>query len=321
MSIKDRLAKKTEGLIAPGKAESPQGAVAPPLRTSPGQMLMVNSLMKESNEKIARLEGLLKEAEGSAPVRYLDPTLVIPSPWANRIDDSFSSDAFRRLREEIRLSNGNVQPIKVRPIPGSERFEIVYGHRRHRACLDLGIAVRTVIEAVDDQALFKEMERENRGRADLSPWEQGTMYRRALSQGLFTSINELAREIGVDKGNVSKALRLADLPDEVVRAFKSPLDLQYRWAKLLSDALESDREGVLLRARQAIGAPIGGGKATLDHLLGIKDMDRLSEYDSSSQRFRISSNADQVVVVFEKKSLSSQRLDDLKKLLEDFLRQ
>ncbi|MDQ6779732.1 MAG: hypothetical protein M3Z37_01065, partial [Candidatus Eremiobacteraeota bacterium] len=46
-----------------------------------------------------------------------------------------------------------------------------------------------------------------------------------------------------------KALALADLPDEVVAAFSSPLDLQFRWAKPLSDALAANPEGVLARAR------------------------------------------------------------------------
>ena len=60
MSIKDRLSKKTEGLFVPSKTE---GAAPGALRTGPGQMLMVNSLMKESNEKVALLEARLKQFE------------------------------------------------------------------------------------------------------------------------------------------------------------------------------------------------------------------------------------------------------------------
>ena len=63
------------------------------------------------------------------------------------------------------------------------------------------------------------MERENRERQDLSPWEQGMMYRRALDLGLFTSNRALATALGIDHSNVGKSLALARLPDEVVAAF------------------------------------------------------------------------------------------------------
>ncbi|KRB93756.1 ParB/RepB/Spo0J family partition protein [Noviherbaspirillum sp. Root189] len=249
MSIKDRLAKKTEGLLVPGKTDS--GTGASPLRTGPGQMLMVNSLMKESNEKLAVLEARLKEFEGVLPVKLLDADKIIPSKWANRDVRSYDLVGFKALKLEIAEAGGNVQPIKVRPVKGQvEQYEVVFGHRRHRACQELGLPVLALVEEVSDQDLFKEMDRENRTRADLSPWEQGVMYRRALNEQLFSSQDQLAKEVGVDPGNLSKALRLADLPEAVVRAFPSPLDLQYRWAKTLNDALQSDPEGVLARAKE-----------------------------------------------------------------------
>lgn len=249
MSIKDRLARKTEGLLVPNKTEAATGSA--PLRTGPGQMLMVNSLMKESNKKLEALEARLKEFEGALPVKLLDPVLVTASKWANRDPRSFELIEFRALKNEIEQAGGNVQPIKVRPIKGAaEQYEIVYGHRRHRACLELGIPVLALVDDISDQELFKEMDRENRARADLSPWEQGVIYRRALDDGLFSSQEQLSRELGVDAGNLSKALRLADLPKAVVDAFSSPLDLQYRWAKALNDALRVDAEGVLARAQE-----------------------------------------------------------------------
>lgn len=249
MSIKDRLAKKTEGLLVPGKTDSGTGAA--PLRTGPGQMLMVNSLMKESNEKLAVLEARLKEFEGVLPVKLIDADKIVPSKWANRDVRSYDLVGFKSLKDEIAEAGGNVQPIKVRPVKGQgDQYEVVFGHRRHRACQELGLPVLALVEEVSDQDLFKEMDRENRTRADLSPWEQGVMYRRALNEQLFSSQDQLAKEVGVDPGNLSKALRLADLPEAVVQAFPSPLDLQYRWAKTLNDALQSDPEGVLARAKE-----------------------------------------------------------------------
>lgn len=252
MSIKDRLAQKTAGLTVPDakSASKPGTAGASPLRTSPGQMLMVNALTKENNQRIAQLEEQLKGYDGAFPTRLIAPQQIRPSKWANRLEESFMTPAFAELKDEIAQAGGNVQPIKVRPVMGTpDQYEVVFGHRRHRACLEVGVNVLALVEDVGDADLFKAMERENRLRQNLAPWEQGQMYRSALREGLFGSIGELAREVGIDKGNLSKALALADLPEEIVAAFRSPLDLQFRWAKLLNDALRQDLEGVLTRAR------------------------------------------------------------------------
>jgi ParB family transcriptional regulator, chromosome partitioning protein len=324
MSIKDRLAKKTEGLLVPGKTEGAATPAAAPLRTGPGQMLMVNSLMKESNKKLEMLEARLKEFEGALPVRLIEPDRIIASKWANRDTRSFDLPAFKTLRDEIAQASGNVQPIKVRPIKGEDdRFEIIYGHRRHRACLELGLPVLAVVEEVSDQDLFKEMDRENRARADLAPWEQGVMYRRALNEQLFTSQDQLAKELGVDPGNLSKALRLADLPESVVHAFASPLDLQYRWAKALNDALQADPEGVVARAQELAGnrAMAQSAKEVFEILCGTGSIQPSMEtvMVDGKALAKITYDGAKVNVQFARGVLDKARLKALAESLKGFL--
>ena len=117
-----------------------------------------------------------------------------------------------------------------------------------RRCLELGLRVQAIVADLDDRQLFEAMERENRARKNLSAWEQGTMYRRALDEGLYPSQRKLAESLGVDISLVSKSLTLARLPDAVVRAFPSPLDIQFRWAQPLAEALQKDPDGMLARA-------------------------------------------------------------------------
>lgn len=323
MSIKDRLSKKTEGLLVPGKSEG--GTTTNTLRTSPGQMLMVNSLMKESNQKISLLEARLKEFDGALPVRLIDPEKIVASRWANRNALSFSSEDFFKLKEEIRTAEGNVQPIKVRPLSGEEeRYEIVFGHRRHRACLELGKPVLALVEEVSDVDLFKEMDRENRTRLDLSPWEQGMMYRRALDEKLFGSQEQLAKEVGVDAGNLSKALKLASLDKRIVEAFASPLHLQYRWAKPLIEALKSDEEGVLARAEQLArdGDPTRSPKEVFEALVGAESKAADSE-DISVDGFvkaTLSRKGNDVTIRFAKGILSEERASELREILSEWLK-
>lgn len=324
MSIKDRLTKKTEGLFVPSKTESAASVSPAPLRTSPGQMLMVNSLMKESNEKVALLEERLKAFAGVLPVRLIDADKIVGSKWENRVRDSFESPDFQQLKEEIFQAAGNVQPIKVRPLKGvTDRYEIVFGHRRHRACLELGLQVLAFEEEVSDQELFKEMDRENRSRLDLSPWEQGRMYRRALDEGLFGSLGELAKEIGIDKGNLSKALRLAELPDVVVNAFPSPLDLQFRWAKLLGDAMQLTPNEVLARAKELVENKNGklAAKDVLEILIGAKGTES-KEFPivvSGQTLARICVDGERVSVQFAKGVLSVEKTKQLQGLVKEFL--
>ncbi|SCY53816.1 ParB/RepB/Spo0J family partition protein [Nitrosospira sp. Nsp13] len=324
MSIKDRLTKKTEGLFVPGKTDAATSSLPASLRTGPGQMLMVNSLMKESNKQVAMLEQRLKEYEGVLPVRLIEANMIVASKWANRSNDSFVSADFLALRDEIAQADGNVQPIKVRPLAGSaDHFEIIFGYRRHRACLDLGLPVLALVEQVNDKELFKEMDRENRDRLDLSPWEQGRMYQQSLNEGLFASLGELSKEIGIDKGNLSKALRLAELPDVVVDAFPSPLDLQFRWAKLLNDAIQQAPGQVLARAKKLSENKIDkrSSKEVLDILLGVKPHAIFEQpvVVAGKPLAKISVNSDRVNVQFSKGALSQEKVKQLHSLLKEFL--
>ena len=74
--------------------------------------------------------------------QLIDPRQIALTRWADRHPDSFSSQAFLELKQEIESAGGNVQPIKVRPIRGAgadhvdgPRFELVYhfySTTRHR---------------------------------------------------------------------------------------------------------------------------------------------------------------------------------------------
>lgn len=240
--------------VLPESAPVPVPRPAASPRTSPGSMLAFMAEQSEVHKEVVELRQKLQAFNGAEVVRQLDPQHVMASKWANRDRAHFASQAFADLKSEIASAGGNIQPIKVRAVPastsGAARFEIVYGHRRHQACLELGIPVLALVhDDMKDAQLFIEMDRENREREDLSPWEQGVMYTRALDEGLFPSAKQLAAALGVDMGTVSKAKTLSGLPPEVVAAFASPLDLQFRWGKLLTDALQKDPEGVLERAR------------------------------------------------------------------------
>jgi ParB family chromosome partitioning protein len=246
MALKDKAAKIDLSHIGLSLGSRGQGS-----KTAIG--MHADALFRD--EKVSaenvELKQKLAEFDGATATRHLDPKKVKPSKWANRNELSYAGRNFAELKQEIETAGGNIQPIKVRPskLVASD-YELVFGHRRHRACLELGIDVLAVIEDLDDTELFCQMDRENRARASLSPWETGVTYAKALDEGLFPSARKLSEAASIDLSQLGKALALARLPAEVIAAFPSPLDLQYRWASLLTPAIQKDPDLILSRAKE-----------------------------------------------------------------------
>jgi ParB family transcriptional regulator, chromosome partitioning protein len=245
-------------------------------RTAAGELLAERRTGLESENallqaQVGELQAEVQKWSGASPVMPLDPNVVEPSRFANRLVWSFGEPGhetaeFLELKEEIRLTNGNVQPIKVAPIPGStpQRYTIVFGHRRHRACQQLGIPVNAIIENLSESDQFVEMAAENRAREDLSAYELGIWVVKATSPviprqsgdepgwALFDSMATLASRVDLSKANVSKAVQIAKLPVSVIEAFERPTDIQFNWATLLNRAKETDLTALMTRAKDVV---------------------------------------------------------------------
>ena len=193
-----------------------------------------------------------KELNQDLPIIcLLDPNEIRASRWMNRHESTFATHEFLKLKQEIQNAGKNIQPIKVRPVLEGG-YEIVFGHRRHRACLESGIPVWAIIEScTDDRQLWEEMDRENRGRQDLTPYERGVQYKKALEQGLYPSTRRMAQAIDVDVSLATKLVKFAKLPDEVITAFRSPNEIHVNWVGKLCDSVDRDREGLIRRAAAA----------------------------------------------------------------------
>jgi ParB family chromosome partitioning protein len=284
--------------------------------TAPGQALQ-NSLLRNELEKWS----------GASPVRPLDPKLIQRSKWANRHELSYQDEEFIALKEDIQSSGGNVQPIKVRPLPGhKDRYEVVFGHRRHQACLDLDIPVLSMIADVDDVELFIDMDRENRQRKDMRPYELGVMYNRALKEKIFPSAKKMSEATGAHLGTMGKALVLARLPDYVVEAFPSPLDLQYRWADLLDQAVKERPEETKEIARSIKGEKLGySSKEVFERLAGIYTASsedaahRVNITGSSGSSAAISVNPSSRSISVNIKNIDPAKAEQLEKLIKAFL--
>ena len=167
-------------------------------------------------------------ASPAAPIDMevsLDPKLIRHSLWANRGVGSFNDIAFKALKSAIAIAGGNSVAIVVRRTldsPLQPRYELACGHRRHQACLELGIPVKTVVRNLTDHQLTELMYHENHARKALRPIELGNMVKLWIDQGLYPSLQRAATAIGRDVGDLSKAVAIAKLPPEILSALRDP---------------------------------------------------------------------------------------------------
>lgn len=335
MSTRTRLQAMTEALVIPDLQPQTKSTTEetnssetrfPPVsprttgsKTGPGQMLAFRGQMLEVEGELTTLRAKLEQYANSIPAKKIDPNLIDPTQYANRHADSFTTASFIRFKDEIEQANGNIQPILVRPkLDDAGRYEIVFGHRRHRACKELGISVLASIsnEYISDLELFAAMDRENRGRADLSNFEQGLMYQRALDAGLHASVRQLAQSLGVSHTWVNNVLSVANLPAPIIECFKCPLDITHRHANLINAGLNSDRKLVLKRAEKLRGKKLSASAVLSGLLESAKSETSKLVMVSGKKIGKIERKGDNVLVNFRCAEIDDEKLLKIQEFIQ-----
>lgn len=179
--------------------------------------------------------------------------------WAHHDRDSvwYTPESCADMISSIRKS-GQKEPAVARRVEGEADcdYEIVTGGRRRYACEELGISLHIALEQITDREAAVRMHIENHDRQDISPMERALSYARHLKAGLFKNQEELANEILMSAGQVTKMMRAASLMEvPAVRKLISdvravPLEDAYRVASSLAD--EATR-GIVVKAAEQMG--------------------------------------------------------------------
>lgn len=203
-------------------------------------------------------------ATARKPARSADPSLIESkhiiaehigySRWNTRHASSFSDEEFQSLKADISRAGGNIQPVKVRrriAAPDAlshakvETYELVFGHRRHQACMQLGLPVLAIIEDVSDEQLIGEMLRENENRKTLAAWELGELFQRLLDEKRYPSQTALAQALARDEGDVSRALQVRAIPDDILAVIDTPTSFALHDGSKINKTLKTDRAAVI----------------------------------------------------------------------------
>jgi ParB family chromosome partitioning protein len=188
---------------------------------------------------------------GFRPIVTIDPSFVKSSWLEPRYATAFVTKKFSELKESIQATSGNQQPVLVQISEGN--FELIYGHRRHQACLDLGLPLLVLVsdKRLSAMDVLIAMERENGFSVDLSAFERGRIYKKIIEIDAI-SAHELARQVGLSHTAINNALGVANLDEVILLAFNDPCFITIKHAKDIKGGLSVDRQSVLLRASQLV---------------------------------------------------------------------
>lgn len=203
----------------------------------------------------------------------INPTNVHVSDWKQRHDASYASKAYIALKDSIRITNGNQQPILIRIVEA--RLEVVFGHRRHRACLELELPLFANVwnDDPNEVAAFTCLETENEFHANRSVYERGCLFKAMIDSKIFSSYRELADHIDKSHTLVNAVVRVATLHELVIRAFGDPCSITTKHAEKIMGAWPTEEAHILARAQSLCNSPPEKKmtpKKVLEFLLPIK---------------------------------------------------
>lgn len=207
-------------------------------RVRTGAIAAMGSSLQEMTEGARTAERLHRQLAEGETVVSLDPAQIDGSTIADRIVIDVDP-GFDELVASIRESGQQV-PILVRPHPEKAgRFQIVYGRRRLRAAVRLGIAVKAIVRSIPDAELVIAQGRENLNRADLSFIEKAFFARRLEDAGYERTT--ITAALATDKADLSRYIAVARrVPEEIVMrigpAAKAGRARWLRLAEKLDDA-------------------------------------------------------------------------------------
>jgi len=130
----------------------------------------------------------------------------------------FEETSLQELAESIRV-HGIVQPLIVKQ--KGNRYMIIAGERRFRAARLAGLSEVPVLVTDYDEAQIHEVSLiENIQREDLNPIEEAAAIRFLMKQHDMTQ-EEVSGRLGKSRPAIANALRLLQLPEDVIELLKS----------------------------------------------------------------------------------------------------
>ncbi|MFZ2316116.1 MAG: ParB/RepB/Spo0J family partition protein [Gammaproteobacteria bacterium] len=194
----------------------------------------------------------------------VDPEECEPWQYANR-----SSQEMGEIQELIQSikNNKQLQPGLIRQHPnphGKIKYEIIFGRRRHLACLELKIpflAIKRVTLSNQDAIVCQDAE--NKFRKNVSNYSNALLYKRLINDGTFSNEKQLAQFLNISASNLSELLNFAKIPEDLVLLLpdvhKLSTAMAIKIVSLLNFGIKA--KNILIKLAPEIGSKINSSNA------------------------------------------------------------
>jgi ParB family chromosome partitioning protein len=190
---------------------------------------------------------------------YVNPEECEPWQYANRHDDELGD--IDGLIESIK-ANKQLQPALVRLHPNPHdhiKYEVIFGRRRHIACLKLGIPFLVIRKDLPNvQDAIASQDAENKLRNDVSHYSNAMLYKRLLLDNVFKSEKDLAEKLRLSTSTLNDLMAYSKIPDEIVRRIPNIHTLSKQLAVKIVQVLNasSDNFDKILKIANQLGRSI-----------------------------------------------------------------
>ncbi|RJO76993.1 ParB/RepB/Spo0J family partition protein [Nocardia panacis] len=191
--------------------------VAPGLSASAASVMGLDPIGPQpASAYLHRVPDLPEEATelaaGGASYREIGTDQIEANPKQPR--QYFEEEALGELVHSIR-EFGLMQPIVVRRLEGTDKYQLVMGERRWRACQEAGLtSIPAIVRETADESMLRDALLENIHRVQLNPLEEAAAYQQLLEEFGVTH-DELARRLGRSRPVITNMIRLLKLPVSV----------------------------------------------------------------------------------------------------------
>ena len=203
------------------------------------------------------------------PLREIEPDPAQPRK-------TFDEETLAELAASI-SEHGLLQPIAVRP-HGVDRYLIVAGERRWRACRMAGLTEAPVVvkDVTDEQAMELALV-ENLQREDLDPVEEALGIRELMTRCDLTQ-EQAARKLGKSRSALANSLRLLALPQPV--------------AEWIQEGKLSAGHGRALLALEDEAAILEAAQTALKKHLNVRETEKMAQSAQNQPKKRVQPEKD-----------------------------
>ncbi len=169
-------------------------------------------------------------ADKGEPIIEIDPSSIEESFIKDRLDGF--DEQHMELAESIR-DHGQQVPVLLRPHPrDSAKYQVVYGHRRVRACQLLAKPIRAFVRPLTDAQLVVAQGQENSARKALSYIERAFFAIRLNESGFDRDV--IMAALSLSKSHLSTLMSVGRrIPAKVIEAIgPAPKAGEPRWVAL-----------------------------------------------------------------------------------------